>query len=55
MSYCFRWMEGVIGDGKGKGRGWNETREGMEREREEGGMRQGKEWKGTGEEMERRV
>ena len=19
MSYCFRWMEGVIGDGKGKG------------------------------------
>ena len=28
MSYCFWWMEGVIGDGKGKGGGWNETREG---------------------------
>ena len=40
VSYCFRWMEGVIGDGKGEG---------------EGGMRQGKEWKGTGEGMERRV
>lgn len=33
VSYCFRWMEGVIGDGKGKGRGWNETREGVERNR----------------------
>ena len=33
MSYCFRWMEGVIGDGKGKGGGWNETREGVERNR----------------------
>lgn len=48
VSYCFRWMEGVIGDGKGKGRGWNETREGDGKGRGEGGMRQGKEWKGTG-------
>ena len=33
MSYCFRWIEGVIGDGKGKGGGRNETREGVERNR----------------------
>jgi len=26
-------MEGVIGDGKGKVEGWNETREGVERNR----------------------
>ena len=30
MGYVFWWLEGVIGDGKGKGRGWNETREGVE-------------------------
>lgn len=37
VSYCFRWMEGVIGDGKGKVEGWNETREEVERNREEDG------------------
>jgi hypothetical protein len=40
-------MEGVIGDGKGEGRGWNGTRERVEWNKGEGGMRQGKGMKGN--------
>ena len=39
----------------GSDRGWNEIGEGGEGNRRKGGMRQGKEWKGTGEGMERSV